>query len=34
MANDPAVSEEKLWALLFSLEDEASNAMALWLSCQ
>lgn len=34
LADDLASSDERLWAMLFSLEDEASGAMMMWQSCQ
>lgn len=30
LAADPAVSEERLWRMLFTLEDEADGAMQMW----
>ena len=34
LAADSVVSEERLWRMLFTLEDEASGAMELWRSSQ
>lgn len=30
LASDASASEERLWRMLFTLEDEASGAMELW----
>lgn len=34
LAADEGVTEERLWRMLFTLEDEASGAMEMWRSCQ
>lgn len=34
LAADESVSEERLWLMLFTLEDEASGAMEMWRMCQ
>lgn len=34
LAADASVSEERLWRMLFTLEDEASAAHDMWVSCQ
>lgn len=34
LAADESVSEERLWKMLFTLEDEASGALEMWRQCQ
>jgi hypothetical protein len=34
LASDPRVSEDRLWRMIFTLEEEANGAMELWRSCQ
>lgn len=34
LAADESASEDRLWRMLFTLEDEASGAMELWRACQ
>jgi hypothetical protein len=34
LAADESVSEERLWRMLFTLEDEASGALSMWSACQ
>jgi hypothetical protein len=34
LAADESVSEERLWRMLFTLEDEASGAMEMWRMSQ
>jgi hypothetical protein len=34
LAADESVSEERLWRMLFTLEDEASAALEMWRACQ
>ena len=34
LAADESVSEERLWRMIFTLEDEASGALGMWMSCQ
>jgi hypothetical protein len=34
LAADESASEERLWRMLFTLEDEASGALEMWRQCQ
>lgn len=34
LAADPTVSEERLWRMVFTLEDEASGAYEMWRQTQ
>jgi len=34
LAADESVSEERLWRMLFTLEDEASGALEMWRAYQ
>lgn len=34
LADDPSVSEDRLWRMLFTLEDEASAAYEVWQAYQ
>jgi hypothetical protein len=34
LAADASVSEERLWRMLFTLEDEASGALEMWRNTQ